>query len=102
MAPYSGTLLSRAHPRLSPEHRRPDRDSADWSIWVEGAYRPSRGRTLLDEWFTALRSTIVGISTVIVIVFFATPSYYSRLIFGYTGVVALVLVGSEPVGRARH
>ncbi|MHB1317887.1 MAG: sugar transferase [Anaerolineae bacterium] len=70
-------------------------------FWIEGAYRPSRGRTLLDEWFTALRSTVVGIASVIVIVFFATPSYYSRLIFGYTGVVALLLVGlSRSVERA--
>ena len=57
-------------------------------FWVEGAYRSTRGRTLLDELFIVLRSIVVGIATVIVIVFFATPSYYSRLIFGYTGSAA--------------
>lgn len=61
-------------------------------FWVEGAYRSTRGRTLLDELFIVLRSIIVGIAIVIVIVFFATPGYYSRLIFGYTGIVALLLV----------
>jgi exopolysaccharide biosynthesis polyprenyl glycosylphosphotransferase len=61
--------------------------------WVEGAYRTARGRTLLDDWFIALRSTIVGIAAIIVMVFLATPSYYSRLIFGYTGIAALLLIG---------
>jgi exopolysaccharide biosynthesis polyprenyl glycosylphosphotransferase len=60
--------------------------------WVEGAYRTARGRTLLDELFVALRSTVVGIAAIIVMVFLATPSYYSRLIFGYTGIAALLLV----------
>ncbi|MGI6367600.1 MAG: sugar transferase [Anaerolineae bacterium] len=60
--------------------------------WVEGAYRLRRGRSLLDELFIASRSIVLGIAIVIVIVFFATPNYYSRLIFGYTGITALLLV----------
>lgn len=62
--------------------------------WLEGAYRIERGRTLLDELYIVFRSTLVAIATVIVIVFLTTPSYYSRLIFGYTGVAALLLLGA--------
>ncbi|NLT73713.1 MAG: sugar transferase [Chloroflexi bacterium] len=61
--------------------------------WVEGAYRPTRGRTLLDEWFIVFRSTLVGIAALIFFVFLASPSYYSRLIFGYAGIASLILVG---------
>jgi exopolysaccharide biosynthesis polyprenyl glycosylphosphotransferase len=61
--------------------------------WVEGAYRPERGRTLVDELYIVFRSTLVGIAAVIFVVFLSTPTYYSRLIFGYTGIIAFVLVG---------
>jgi len=61
--------------------------------WVEGAYRPTRGRGLFEDLIIAFRSIVVGIATAIVIVFLTTPSYYSRLIFAYTGVASLVLVG---------
>jgi len=65
--------------------------------WLEGAYRAERGRTTFDELYIVLRGTVIGIATMIVIVFLATPSYYSRLIFGYTGVAILVLVGASRV-----
>jgi exopolysaccharide biosynthesis polyprenyl glycosylphosphotransferase len=69
--------------------------------WLEGAYRLTHGRTLLDEIAIAFRATLLGIAAVIVIVFIATPSYYSRLIFGYTGIAALVLVSaSRSIERA--
>ena len=65
--------------------------------WVEGAYRRQRGQGFFDEFYTILRSTLIGIATMIVIVFLTTPDYYSRLIFGYTGAIILLLVG---IGRA--
>jgi exopolysaccharide biosynthesis polyprenyl glycosylphosphotransferase len=60
--------------------------------WIEGAYRSVRGRGLLDELWIVLRGTVSGIATMIVIVFMATPSYYSRLIFGYAGVIIVILL----------
>ncbi len=74
---------------------------------LEGAYRAERGRTLLDELYTVFRSTLVAIALVIVIAFLAGPSYYSRLIFGYTGIAAIVLLGvarivEHAVINARH
>ncbi len=62
-------------------------------LWFEGAYRPTRGRRWLDEFYTVLRATLIGVASAIVIVFLATPGYYSRLIFGYTGVMILLLLG---------
>jgi exopolysaccharide biosynthesis polyprenyl glycosylphosphotransferase len=75
--------------------------------WVEGAYRVERGRSLLDELYVVFRATLVSIATVIVIVFLTGPSYYSRLIFGYTGIASLVLLGvargiERAVIRERH
>ncbi len=60
--------------------------------WIEGAYRSVRGRSLFDELWIVLRGTVSGIATMIVIVFLATPSYYSRLIFGYAGIIIVVLL----------
>ena len=60
--------------------------------WLEGAYRVERGQPFFDELLIVFRATLVGIAVMIVIVFLATPSYYSRLIVGYAGVMTLVLV----------
>lgn len=62
---------------------------------MEGAYRQARGRTFSDEFYVVLRGTLIGIAAMIVIVFLATPSYYSRLIFGYTGIITLLLVSTS-------
>jgi exopolysaccharide biosynthesis polyprenyl glycosylphosphotransferase len=62
--------------------------------WLEGAYRHERGRPFLDEFYIVFRGTLIGIATMIVVVFLATPSYYSRLIFGYTGIVTLFVIGA--------
>jgi exopolysaccharide biosynthesis polyprenyl glycosylphosphotransferase len=62
-------------------------------LWVEGAYADGRGRGIFDEGVIVLRSTLLGISAMIVIIFISTPSYYSRLIFGYTGIVCAALLG---------
>lgn len=61
--------------------------------WLEGAYRSERGRTLSDELYILFRGTLVGIAAMIFGVFLTTPNYYSRLIFGYTGIIILVVIG---------
>ena len=63
--------------------------------WLEGAYRSERGRTLADELYILFRGTPMGIAAMIFGVFLITPGYYSRLIFGYAGIVILVLVGTS-------
>ena len=65
--------------------------------WLEGAYRVERGRHFFDEFYIVLSGTVTGIATMIVVVFLASPGYYSRLIFGYAGIVIVFLVGT---GRA--
>ena len=59
--------------------------------WVDGAYRTEH-RTFTDEISLILRGTLNGIAAMIVIVFLATPSYYSRLIFVYAGAIIVLLV----------
>ncbi|MFP3897435.1 MAG: undecaprenyl-phosphate glucose phosphotransferase [Anaerolineales bacterium] len=64
-----------------------------FTYWIEGAYRLDREKTLLDELYIVLRGTLIGIAIMIVIVFLATPSYHSRLIFGYAGIITVLSVG---------
>jgi exopolysaccharide biosynthesis polyprenyl glycosylphosphotransferase len=61
--------------------------------WVEGAYRPDHTRSFFDELYIAFRGALGGIAAIIVLVFLATPGYYSRLIFGYSGVITFLLIG---------
>ncbi|NLG27998.1 MAG: sugar transferase [Chloroflexi bacterium] len=63
------------------------------ALWIDGAYRPARGRLWLDEMYIVLRAALLGVALTIVIVFLATPGYYSRLIFGYTGLILLLVLG---------
>ncbi len=63
--------------------------------WLEGAYRAERGRTLSDELYILFRGTLVGIAAMIFGVFLTTPNYYSRLIFGYTGIIILGVIGTS-------
>jgi exopolysaccharide biosynthesis polyprenyl glycosylphosphotransferase len=65
--------------------------------WLEGAYRAERGGHFFDEFYIVLSGTVTGIAAMIVVVFLASPGYYSRLIFGYAGIVIVFLVGT---GRA--
>jgi len=65
------------------------------AFWVEGAYRPKRQQTLLDALVVVFKGTLISIAVMTVIVFYARPSYYSRLIFGYAGVLTLILVGGS-------
>jgi exopolysaccharide biosynthesis polyprenyl glycosylphosphotransferase len=66
--------------------------------WIEGAYR-NDGRLLFDQLYIVFRGTLTGIASMIVIVFLITPSYYSRLIFGYAGIAICILVGGSRVAE---
>ncbi len=66
-------------------------------LWVEGAYGDTRGHGIWDEGVIVLRSVLLGIAAMIVAVFLSTPGFYSRLIFGYTGIFALLLLGTARI-----
>lgn len=64
-------------------------------LWMEGAYRSERGRAFFDELVIVLRSAFTAIALMIFVIFLATPGYYSRLIFGYAGVITLFLLSAS-------
>jgi exopolysaccharide biosynthesis polyprenyl glycosylphosphotransferase len=64
-------------------------------FWVEGAYRQEPRRGLLDDYYVVVHSPFIGIAAVIVIVFLTTSNYYSRLIFGYAGIITCLLVSAS-------
>ncbi|NLG49352.1 MAG: undecaprenyl-phosphate glucose phosphotransferase [Chloroflexi bacterium] len=63
--------------------------------WLEGAYRNERGRLWFDEFYIVVRGTLVGVAAMIFVVFLSTPDYYSRLIFGYTGTIIVLLLSTS-------
>ena len=63
--------------------------------WSEGVYRHRRGAGFFEEFYLIFRGTVVGIATMIVIVFLTMPNFYSRLIFIYTGIIILILIGAS-------
>jgi len=63
-----------------------------FSFWMGGAYRSKRSRPLLDEFYLVLKSALAGVAVMTIVVFYARPWYYSRLIFGYAGVATLLLL----------
>ncbi len=65
------------------------------AFWVEGAYGPKRRRTLGDALIVAFKGTVISIAVMTIVVFYARPGYYSRLIFGYTGVLVLILISAS-------
>jgi exopolysaccharide biosynthesis polyprenyl glycosylphosphotransferase len=66
-----------------------------WVYWSEGVYRHRRGAGFFEEFYLIFRGTVVGIATMIVIVFLTMPNFYSRLIFIYTGIIILILIGAS-------
>lgn len=61
-------------------------------LWIEGAYRYRRDRLFSEEFALLLRSSLIGVAATIFIVFLSSPGYYSRLIFGYTGIFMVILL----------
>ena len=59
---------------------------------VEGIYRPKRRLSWFDEAYAIFNGTTTGIVVMIVLVFAYRPSFYSRIIFLYTGVLILILL----------
>lgn len=68
---------------------------------LEGVYNQRRGAAWLDEVYTLLRGTIIGMALMIVVTFYYRPYFYSRLLFFYAGAVIVTLLSlSRWVERA--
>lgn len=61
----------------------------------KGLYRLPRGSTWLDEVSVVTSSTTIGIAILIVLVFGFRPVSYSRLLFGFSWVTVVILLGCE-------
>lgn len=62
------------------------------ALYLEGAYKDTRARPLLDEFYLAFKGTLSGIAVMTIVSFYAGPWYYSRLIYGYAGVIIMLLL----------
>jgi len=62
-------------------------------LWRQGCYRSDAMHSLTNEIIRVFNGTVTAIALVIIVVFLSTPSYYSRLIFVYAGVLTLVTIG---------
>ena len=60
---------------------------------LEGVYDHRRGASWFDEFYPVLNCTTTGIVIMIVVTFFYRPLVYSRLLFVYTGVLIVALLG---------
>ncbi|MFB0538137.1 MAG: undecaprenyl-phosphate glucose phosphotransferase [Anaerolineae bacterium] len=60
---------------------------------LEGVYDHRRGASWFDEFYSVLNGTTTGIVIMIVVTFIYRPLVYSRLLFGYTGVLIVALLG---------
>jgi exopolysaccharide biosynthesis polyprenyl glycosylphosphotransferase len=66
----------------------------------EGVYRLRRGASWLDDTYNILTGTATGIILMIFLVFFYRPSFYSRIIFLYTGGFIVLLLGLSRLLKA--
>lgn len=63
------------------------------TYWQKGLYRAKRKLSTLDEISLIFDGTTTGIILIIVLVFVYQPTFYSRIIFLYTGAFILIFVG---------
>jgi exopolysaccharide biosynthesis polyprenyl glycosylphosphotransferase len=61
---------------------------------LEGVYDQRRSAGWLDQVYAVFSGTLLGIALLTVIYFYYRPLVYSRLMFGYAGVLIVVLLGS--------
>ncbi len=65
----------------------------------EGLYAPNRGRTFADELYTLLNGTTTAILLVMAITFFLRPLVYSRAMYVYAAMFAVILLSGERIAR---
>ncbi len=59
----------------------------------QGVYRPRRYISWFDEFYAILSGTATGTIIMIVFIFLYRPSFYSRIIFIYAGILIVALLG---------
>lgn len=60
---------------------------------LEGVYDHRRGASWFDEFYSVVNGTTTGIIIMVVVTFIYRPLFYSRLIFLYTGILVVALLG---------
>jgi exopolysaccharide biosynthesis polyprenyl glycosylphosphotransferase len=60
---------------------------------LEGVYDHRRGASWFDEFYSVVNGTTTGIVIMVVVIFIYRPLVYSRLLFFYTGVLIIALLG---------
>ncbi|MBI4769039.1 MAG: sugar transferase [Chloroflexi bacterium] len=63
------------------------------AFWAGGAYRPRRGASWFDEMGRILNGVTTSVAVLVFITFFLRPLVYSRLLFVYVWLLALLLEG---------
>jgi exopolysaccharide biosynthesis polyprenyl glycosylphosphotransferase len=61
---------------------------------LEGVYDQRRSAAWLDEVYAVFSGTLLGIALLTVIYFYYRPLVYSRLMFGYAGVLIVILLSA--------
>lgn len=64
-----------------------------FAYWQKDLYRIKRRLSVMDELTIILDGTTTGIVLIIVLVFVYRPTFYSRAIFLYAGIIVVALVG---------
>ncbi len=59
---------------------------------LEGVYSKRRGAAWLDQVYAIFSGTLLGIALLTIVFFYYRPLVYSRLMFGYAGVLIVVLL----------
>ncbi len=67
---------------------------------LEGVYDHRRGASWFKECYSLINGTTTGIVVMVVVTFFYRPLVYSRLLFIYTGVLTIALLGLSRLAKS--
>lgn len=67
---------------------------------LEGVYDHRRGASWFKEFYSVINGTTTGIVVMVVVTFFYRPLVYSRLLFVYTGVLTIALLGLSRLAKS--
>lgn len=65
---------------------------------LEGVYDLRRRSGWLDQVYSLLTGTLIGIAVLTVLTFYARPMFYSRLMLGYAGVLIVAVLSLSRLG----
>jgi len=67
---------------------------------LEGVYEHRRRASWFKEFYSVINGTTTGIVVMVVVTFFYRPLVYSRLLFVYTGVLIIALLGLSRLAKS--